>query len=105
MTIIPVAFHAGLSTASLAGLHGDVREHASVRVLLSLSALLGVIFAILVAIPHAIALSLVSLVAGVLLYIIVREFLPSKEKGEPAFFVLGLVVFAIVNLAIPVANG
>jgi len=103
--LVPVAFHAGLSTASLSGIHGDMRERTSVRVLLSLSTFLGVIFAVFIRIPPALELSLVSFVAGVLLYIIVREFLPQREKGEPAYFVLGLLVFAIVNLAIPVANG
>jgi len=103
--LVPVAFHAGLSTASLSGIHGDIRERTSVRVLLSLSTLLGVVFAAFVRIPPALELSLVSFVAGVLLYIIVREFLPQKEKGEPAYFVFGLLVFAVVNLAIPVANG
>jgi zinc transporter ZupT len=103
--LVPVAFHAGLSTASLSGIHGDMRQRASVRVFLSLSTLLGVVFAVFIPIPPALELGLVSFVAGVLLYIIVREFLPQKEKGEPAYFVLGLLVFAIVNLAIPVANG
>jgi len=103
--LVPVAFHAGLSTASLSGIHDDMRERRSVRMLLSLSTLLGVIFAVFFRIPHALELGLVSFVAGVLLYIIVREFLPQKEKGEPVYFVLGLLVFALVNIAIPVANG
>jgi zinc transporter ZupT len=103
--LVPVAFHAGLSTASLSGIHGEMRERTLVRVLLSISTLLGVVFAALIRIPHALELSLVSFVAGVLLYIIVREFLPQEEKGEPAYFVFGLLVFAAVNLAIPVANG
>jgi zinc transporter ZupT len=103
--LVPVAFHSGLSTASLSGIHDDMRERTPLRVLLSLSTLLGVIFAVFVRIPPVLELSLVSFVAGVLLYIIVREFLPQKEKGEPAYFVLGLLVFALVNLAIPVANG
>lgn len=103
--LVPVAFHAGLSTASLSGIHDDMMELKFVRVLLSISTLLGVVFAALIRIPPALELSLVSFVAGVLLYIIVREFLPQKEKGEPAYFVLGLLLFAAVNLAIPVANG
>jgi len=36
---------------------------------------------------------LISLIAGVLLYIIVKEFLPEKKKGQPLFFIFGITLF------------
>ena len=33
------------------------------------------------------------MIAGILLYIIVKEFLPEKEKGQPIFFILGVLLF------------
>jgi hypothetical protein len=36
--------------------------------------------------------------SGVILYIIVREFIPCEEKGEPGFFVLGLAVYTSLSL-------
>jgi hypothetical protein len=49
--MIPIALHAGLSTASLARIHGEIRESVFIKIALSLSTILGVIFAILIQIP------------------------------------------------------
>ncbi len=38
------------------------------------------------------------MIAGILLYILVKEFLPEKKKGQPLFFVLGLALFVIISL-------
>ena len=51
-----------------------------------------------VQVPIVVDNILVSLIAGVLLYIIVREFIPQEEKGEPVFFVIGLVLFCAFSL-------
>ena len=51
------------------------------------------IFALLVFIPNILDNILVSMIAGILFYIIVKEFLPEKEKGQPMFFLLGVLVF------------
>jgi zinc transporter ZupT len=82
----------------MSSIHGEVRERTVTKVLLSISSLLGIIFAAVVVIPVMVDNILVSLIAGVLLYIIVREFIPEKEKGQPAFFVIGVVLFLAVSL-------
>jgi zinc transporter ZupT len=96
--LVPITLHAYLSTASLSGIHGEIRERLATKVVLCLATLLGVIFAMLFRVPVMVGNILVSLIAGVLLYIIVREFLPEKERGEPAFFVIGLGAFVAVSL-------
>jgi zinc transporter ZupT len=90
---IPIALHASLSTASLSEIHGDIRESRITKILLSLSTLFGVIFALLVPIPTSLDNIFVSVIAGILLYIIVKEFLPEKDKGQPMFFLFGLLLF------------
>ncbi|UCE42895.1 MAG: hypothetical protein JSV17_08075 [Candidatus Aminicenantes bacterium] len=90
---IPIGLHASLSTASLSQIHGDIREGFGTKILLSLSTILGVIFALLVSVPNILDNILVSMIAGILLYIIVKEFLPEKEKGQPMFFLSGILVF------------
>ena len=96
--MFPVALHTGLSQASLSKIHGEIRENIPIKIILSLSTLLGVVFAILVHVPDIMNNILVSFISGVLLYIIVKEFLPGKEKGRPLFFVLGLVLFSTLNV-------
>jgi zinc transporter ZupT len=90
---IPIALHAALSTASLSQIHGKIRESFGSKLLLSLSTIAGMIFALLVPIPNILDNILVSMIAGILLYIIVKEFLPEKEKGQPMFFLFGVLLF------------
>jgi zinc transporter ZupT len=97
---VPVGLHAGLSSASLSEIHGDMRESLLAKIVLSLSTILGVGFAAIVGVPSLVRNILVSLIAGVMLYIIVKELLPEKEKGQPIFFVVGVVLFSAVNYAL-----
>ncbi len=41
-----------------------------------------------------------SFISGVILYVIVREVIPEKEKGDPTKFIIGLVGFIIVIIII-----
>ncbi|MFX1391789.1 MAG: hypothetical protein ACFE9Z_17125 [Promethearchaeota archaeon] len=43
-----------------------------------------------------------SFISGVILYVIVREVIPEKEKGNPLKFLIGLVGFAVVIIIINV---
>ncbi len=92
---IPISLHAALSTVSLFKIHGEIREKFVTKIALSLSTFLGVSLAILVSIPNILDNILVSMIAGILLYVIVKEFLPEKEKGQPMFFVFGILFFCI----------
>jgi zinc transporter ZupT len=97
---IPIALHAALSRASLSQIHGEIRESFGTKILLSLSSILGMIFALFAPIPAVVDNILVSMIAGMLLYIIVKEFLPEKEKGRPFSFLFGLLVFIGFYVAI-----
>jgi zinc transporter ZupT len=98
--LVPIALHAALSTASLARIHGEIRESPLIKITLSLSTLLGIVFAILIPVPAILNNILVSFIAGALLYIIVKEFLPEKKKGQPLFFIFGLALFCAFYIAI-----
>ncbi|MFC2165869.1 hypothetical protein ACFLT2_12850 [Acidobacteriota bacterium] len=102
--MIPVTLHAGLSTASLSEIHGEYREVFWIKLTLSLSPLLGVLFSFLFPPPQVITNILVSFIAGTLLYIFVKEFLPEERKGQPVFFVIGITIFFIFYVLINVFN-
>ena len=93
--LVPVGIHAALSTASLSEIHGEFKEVLRLKLLLSSSFLLGVILALFIHIPPTVNNILVSFIAGILLYIFVKEFLPEKKEGQPIFFVIGIVLFFI----------
>ena len=77
---------------------------AWIKIALSLSTLLGVIFAILIQVPAVLNNILISFIAGILLYIIVKEFLPEKNEGQPIFFIIGLVPFVVFYIFIILAR-
>jgi|GEM_PF-360726 len=99
MFIVPIAIHTALSTSALARLHGRVKESLVVKILMSVSSILGVILAIIVPIPPVVSSFLTSFIAGVLLFVFVKEFLPEERKGEPFFFILGMLIFLVYTLA------
>lgn len=57
----------------------------------------GVLLAFTVPLPLMLQSVTISGISGVLLYVFVKEFLPEKEKGQPIFFILGLIVFFVLN--------
>ncbi len=77
---------------------------AWIKIALSLSTLLGVIFATLLHVPSVINNILISFIAGILLYIIVKEFLPEKKKGQPLLFIVGMALFFVFYLFIILAR-
>ena len=102
--LVPVVLHSFLSGASMSSIHGEVRENLPTKILLSISTLLGVVIALLVGIPPLASNILVSLIAGILLYVIAREFLPEKEEGRPFYFIVGLVLFVGISLLLNNGN-
>lgn len=93
---IPITLHAGLSSASLARIHQPFRESLWIKFILSYSAFLGAVLANLISIPTILNNIFISTIAGALLYIFVKEFLPEKEKGQPFYFIIGVTLFVIV---------
>ncbi len=95
--ILPVIFHALVSKRFLSEVHGKVaEENISVKLLLSGSALYGVLLGQLVIFSALVYDIILGLVIGSLLYIITREMLPEKAKGSPLYLLAGIVVFAAV---------
>jgi zinc transporter ZupT len=43
-----------------------------------------------------------SIISGVILYIIVREVIPEKEKGDPTKFIIGMIGFTIIIIFIKI---
>lgn len=88
----------------------DIYEEAEykmrgiIKYILSISALTGIVFGLIInaLLPKNLELLFVfySFISGVILYVIVREVIPEKEKGDPIKFVIGLVGFAVIIIII-----
>jgi len=79
-------------------------EGSLMNYILGSSALTGIAVGIVinVILPENLELLFIfySIISGVILYVIVREVIPEKEKGDPIKFIVGLVGFTIVILLI-----
>ena len=82
----------------------QVEEKPVIKYLSCSSALVGIIIGLIINtfLPPNLELLFIfySFVSGVILYVIVREVIPEKEKGNPLKFLIGLVGFSTVIIII-----
>jgi len=75
-----------------------------VLIFFSLATLIGVLTGLILRVTATLSLEvlyiLFSFISGVILYVIVRETIPEKEKGNAFYFLLGATVFFILILII-----
>jgi len=82
------------------GINVKYEESRLIKFILASSVLVGVIMGILFELSLPVNIELVyilySFISGVILYTIVREVIPEKEKGKPLYFLIGVVGFTLV---------
>jgi zinc transporter ZupT len=99
LIFVPFALHALSSAISVRDIHRHFRSTMLEEILLSLSPLFGAVTAFVLGL-HTVAFYITfSFVTGILLYIVVRDLVPSEEKGKPLYFVFGMAL-ALVLIAI-----
>ena len=79
-------------------------EGSIMKYILGTSALTGIVVGIVINafLPENLELLFIfySIISGVILYVIVREVIPEKEKGDPTKFIIGLVGFTVVIIIV-----
>lgn len=79
-------------------------EKLTIKWFLGTSALTGIIIGLILKLIFPINIELLfifySFISGVILYVIVREVIPEREKGDPLKFLIGLVGFAVLIIVI-----
>lgn len=93
---IPILFHTAVSSASLKGIHVSIRERIILKLVLSCSTLFGVLLAYFVTIPSNVLHSFLGFVVGSMLYIVIRDSIPKETAGKAIYFVLGVVIYALI---------
>ena len=82
----------------------DMERHMVRKYLRALSNLIGVIVGLFLYLQNfaftQVFFIFYSFISGVILYTIVREVLPEKEKGNPLYFIIGFLGFTFVIFAI-----
>jgi zinc transporter ZupT len=81
------------------GIEVKFKESKYINFILSLAVLVGVAFGIFFEIFLPVSLEIIyilySFISGVILYSIVREIIPEKEKGKPLYFLIGASGFIL----------
>ena len=58
--------------------------------------LMGILFELILPVNIELIYILYSFISGVILYTIVREVIPEKEKGNPIYFLIGVIGFTVI---------
>lgn len=94
---IPVVLYAVASNIYSVGVRGiRSREFFSLNLIQSIAPAGGALLAFFLPIPEKMVTAFVGIVAGMLTFIIVRDVIPKDEKGKPIYFILGMVLYALV---------
>ncbi len=93
---IPVWFHTAISSVALTEIHKKLKEKSLTKILLSLSAIMGITIALLAMIPAIVHYSLLSLITGSLMYIIVKDLTPRGKEGNVNMFILGVISYSLI---------
>ena len=82
------------------GIEVKYEESGTIHFILASSVLVGVIigtlFELFLPVDIELIYVLYSFISGVILYTIVREVIPEKEKGNPVYFLIGVVGFTLI---------
>ena len=73
-----------------------------VGISLLIGVFIGVIFEVFFPINLEVVFVLFSFISGVILYIIIKNVIPEKEKGKPLYFIIGLVCFSLLIFMIKI---
>lgn len=96
---LPVMFYSAVGILSLERIHAKIWEKPSVKLLLSASSLVGVLFADFILQFSTLFDLLFAFVIGTFLYTALMDFVPREAKGRPEYFTLGVLIYTLVIVA------
>ena len=104
LVFIPFMLHTLSSAISVRHIHEHFKSSKLEEALLSLSTIGGAIVATVLELKSIAFYAVFSLIAGVLLYIVIRDLVPNKGEGRPMYFMLGMAL-SLVLIALAILYG
>ena len=101
---IPIILISVTTGISLHEIHYELKENQIIRIVLSISPLIGVFLATVFTIAQNFNFILIGIVGGIMLYMVIREFMPSEKKGEPIYFVYGVLIYTFIIIVTWILN-
>ncbi len=96
---VPVMLHIGVSSFSLSELHEDVAQRLSVKLVVSITPVLGVLVYSAGMVSSSLFHPVFGLVIGMFMYVVIRDSIPRDDNGQPVEYVLGVLIYLAVILA------
>ncbi len=93
---IPIVMVTALSRVSMRKIYDIEKRHPAIRILLSISTLIGVFIASILSIPQIVYFILLGAITGTLLHIVISDSIPEERSGRPEFFILGVVMYTLI---------
>lgn len=99
LLFLPVLFYSAVGLLSLEKIHPKIWEKTSVKLLLSTSAFVGVLFADFILQYGSLFDVLFAFVLGTFLYTALIDFVPRQASGRSEYFTLGVLTYTLVIIA------
>ena len=99
MFFIPIVLHSAVSNISLSEVHVRIKRRMPVKLLLSLPALGGVLFATFFTLSTTTFAIILGLVVGIFLYVVIRDSIPKEREGNIWWFLVGNIVMLLLVFA------
>jgi len=93
---IPIMLFTAISSLSLKGIHDVIVSNRLFRTLLSISTLVGIVFALFLTLTPIVYFSVFGFIIGSLIYVLVMDAIPKEREGSPLFFLIGVVIYSII---------
>ncbi len=93
---IPILFYGAVGIVSLDKINKKFTHISPIRFALSTATIIGVLIADFLLKTGIVFDAIFALVVGAFIYVALIDFVPREKKGEPAFFVLGVLIYTIL---------
>lgn len=96
---IPILLHVAVSSFSISELHEKVARLVSVKLLISIAPIGGVVLQRSHAISQEVFNPVFGLVIGMFIYVVIRDSIPRGDHGQPHEYLTGMILYTAVILA------
>ncbi|OGD83409.1 hypothetical protein A3A54_01335 [Candidatus Curtissbacteria bacterium RIFCSPLOWO2_01_FULL_39_62] len=93
---LPILFYGAVGVVSLDKIHHKIIQSSPIRFALSVSTIIGVLIADLLLRTGLLFDALFAAVIGAFIYVALIDFVPRERRGDPIFFVMGVVFYTLL---------
>ena len=78
--------------------HMSSKKHHFFELMVIIAPVLGAMTAIFLGISDSLNYAFFGVVGGIMLFMVIREFIPKPKEAEPLYFIAGQLFFVLISL-------